>query len=284
MISADTLSLTQLTPFIGVRVDGIDLSQPIDATTAAALKTALVEHLVLLFRAQDLSTDDQIRFAAMFGPLSRHFRPTALRNDGQDANPAVMMVTNAREHGKPVGYLPDGEIFFHTDSCFTETPQRAVCLYAMELPSIFASAVRMLDTLPADIRTRLAGRNAVNCYEFGVTVKQVDKFDRAKWPHHSHPAIARDERDGRDYLYVNELMTEEIEGLPDAENRAVLNAIFAHIRNSPDHYRHTWQLGDLILWDNRRALHARTDFPADESRKLRRVPIADDVPVLSAAD
>ncbi len=79
-------------------------------------------------------------------------------------------------------------------------------------------------------------------------------------------------------------MTEEIDGLPDAENRAVLNDIFAHIRNSPAHYRHTWQLGDLILWDNRRALHARTDFPADESRKLRRVPIADDVPVLSAAD
>jgi alpha-ketoglutarate-dependent taurine dioxygenase len=129
----------------------------------------------------------------------------------KDANPAVMMVTNARQHGKPVNYLPDGEIFFHADSCFTECPQRAVCLYALELPSIggdtiFASAVRLHDTLPPDIR------------------------------------------------------------------------------DSPDHYRHIWQLGHLILWDNRRALHARPDFPADEPRKLRRVPIANDMPVVRAPD
>jgi len=130
---------------------------------------------------------------------------------GKDQNPAVMMVTNARQHGKTVSYLPDGEIFFHADSCLTESPQRSVCLHALELTStggdtVFASAVRLHDTLPADIR------------------------------------------------------------------------------NSPDHYRHIWQLGDLILWDNRRALHARPDFPADEPRKLRRVPIADDMPVVRAPD
>jgi len=67
------------------------------------------------------------------------------------------MVTNARQNGKPVSYLPDGEIFFHADSCFTESPQRAVWLHALKLPStsddtIFASAVRLQDTLPADIR------------------------------------------------------------------------------------------------------------------------------------
>ncbi len=76
---------------------------------------------------------------------------------GKDQNPAVMMVTNARQDGKTVSYLPDGEIFFHADSCFTESPQRAVCLHALELTStggdtVFASAVRLHDTLPADIR------------------------------------------------------------------------------------------------------------------------------------
>lgn len=281
--------LTPLTPHIGARVDGIDLSQPIDASIADVLQTALVDHLVLLFRGQNLSEDDQIRFAALFGDVSRHLRPDTLRNDGKPAaNPAVMMITNERENGKPVGYLPDGEIFYHTDSCFTEIPQRAVCLYAMELPStggdtIFASACRMHDTLPPDIRARLTGRNAVNCYEFGVTVKQVEKFDRSRYPHHGHPAIAVDERDGRRFLYVNELMTEEIDGLSQAENRETLDAVFAHIRQSPDHYRHVWQKGDLVLWDNRRALHARTDFPADQPRKLRRVPVADDRPVVMAA-
>lgn len=290
MNTADRIAVTPLMPHIGARIDGLDLSLPVDADTTDALQAALIEHLVLVFPGQNLSEDAQIRFAGLFGPLSRHFRPDALRTDGKPAaNPSVMMITNERENGKPVGYLPDGEIYFHTDSCFTETPQRAVCLYALELPStggdtIFASACRLLDTLPADLRARLAGRTAVNCYEFGVTIKQVEKFDRSKWPHHAHPAIARDARDGRDFLYINELMTEEIEGLSPAENRETLDAVFAHIRNSPDSYWHLWQPGDLVLWDNRRALHARVDFPADEPRKLRRVPVADDQPVTMATE
>lgn len=280
--------ISPLAPHLGARIAGIDLTQPIDASTAEALESALLEHLVLVFPEQDLSEEDQIRFAGNFGDIGRHLRPDTLRNDGKPAaNPAVMMITNERKDGKPVGYLPDGEIYFHTDSCFTQTPQRAVCLYALELPStggdtIFASACRLLDTLPEGLRGRLSGRSAVNCYEFGVTIKNVDKFDRSKWPHFSHPAIARDERDGREFLYVNELMTEEIDGLPEAENREVLDATFAHIRNSPDSYWHLWRPGDLVLWDNRRVLHARVDFPADEPRKLRRVPIADDRPVSMA--
>ena len=81
---------------------------------------------------------------------------------------------------------------------------------------------------------------------------------------------------------MNELMTEEIDGLPEAENRETLKAVFAHIRTSPDHYHHKWHVGDLVLWDNRQALHARTNFPPDQPRKLRRIPVADDKPVTMA--
>lgn len=287
-MTTTSLRLTPLGPYIGARVDGIDLSQPIDDALAAALQAALTEHLVLVFPAQSLTEDDQIRFAGTFGEVSRHLRPDNMRNQDEPApHPAVMMVTNERKDGKPVGYLPDGEIFYHTDSCFIETPQRAVCLYGMAVPetggeTIFASACRMYETLPADIRARLAGRNALNCFEFGISVKTVEKFDRAKAVHHSHPAIGIDPRDGRRFLYMNELMTEEIDGLSEAENRETLDAVFAHIRNSPDHYRHKWQVGDLVLWDNRRAQHARTDFPPDQPRKLRRIPVADDKPVMMA--
>ena len=280
--------LTPLGPYIGARVDDIDLAAPIGDEAAAVLEKALIEYLVLVFPGQSLTEDDQIRFAATFGEVSRHLRPEAERNENSPAaNPAVMMVTNERKDGKPVGYLPDGEIFYHTDSCFMETPQRAVCLYAMAVPetggdTIFASACRMYETLPADLTARLSGRDALNCFEFGVSVKTVEKFDPAKSVGHRHPAIAIDPRDGRRFLYVNELMTEEIDGLPAAENRETLAAVFTHIRNSPDHYRHKWRVGDLVLWDNRRALHARTDFPADQPRKLRRVPVADDKPVTMA--
>jgi taurine dioxygenase len=279
------LQLTPLGPHIGARVDGIDLSHPIDDALAGTLQAVLTEHLVLVFPGQALSEDDQIRFAGAFGEVSRHLRPDDMRNKDEPAvHPAVMMFTSERKDGKPVGHLPDGEIFYHTASCFIETPQRAVCLYGMAVPetggdTIFASACRMYDTLPADLKARLSGRNALNCFEFGISVKTVEKFDRAKAVHYSHPAIGIDPRDGRRFLYMNELMTEEIDGLTEAETRETLKAVFAHIRTSPDHYRHKWQLGDLVLWDNRRAQHARTDFPPDQPRKLRRIPVADDKPV-----
>lgn len=282
------LQLSRLGPHFGARIDRLDLSQPIDEALAAALRSALTENLVLVFSGQSLTEDDQIRFAGTFGEISRHLRPDDMRNkDVPAANPAVMMVTNERKDGRLTGYLPYGEIFYHTDACFMETPQRAVCLYGMAVPetggeTVFASACRMYDTLPEELRDRLAGRMAVNAFEFGISVKMVAKFDRAKAVHHTHPAIGIDPRDGRRFLYVNELMTEEIDGLTETENRETLDAVFAHIRNSPDHYRHTWQVGDLVLWDNRRVQHARTDFPSDQLRKLRRIPVADDTPVTMA--
>jgi taurine dioxygenase len=281
------MSIEPLAPHIGARVDGIDLGAPVSDEDADALRHALVDRLVLVFRGQDLSEAYQIRFCALFGPISRHLRPAGLRTEADDTPPAVMMVTNERRDGKPVGYLPDGELMFHTDSCFREIPQRAVSLYGIAVTrdggrTKFASACRLYDTLPDDLKAELAGRRAVNAYEFGVTVKTVPAFDRSKWPHFAHPVIARDERDGRTYLYANELMTEEIEGLDAGRNREILDRLFAHVRNSPDSYVHVWARGDLVLWDNRRALHARTDFPADQARKLRRVPIDDDRPVLAA--
>ena len=281
------MKLTPLMPHIGARIDGLDLRKPLDEGTATALRKALVDRLVLLFRDQTMSAERQVAFCAHFGPVGTHLRPGELRNEGDDTPPAVMMVTNERQIGRPVGYLPDGELMFHTDSCFKEIPQRAVSLYGIETTAtggvtMFASACRLYDTLPDDLRALLAGRRAVNAFEFGVSVKTVEKFDRSKWPHWSHPVIARDERDGRAFLYANELMTEEIEGLGEAENRAVLRRLFDHVRASPDMYTHSWRPGDLVIWDNRRALHARTDFPADQPRKLRRVPIDDNGPVVAA--
>ena len=281
------VQITPLTPYIGARVDGLDVAADMDGATADALRRALVDHLVLVFPAQELDEDAQMRFCRVFGDVGQHLRPDDIRAQDENRNPAVMMVSNERRDGEAVGYLPDGEIMFHTDSCFKDVPQRAVSLYGLEVTrtggeTVFLSACRLYDTLPADLRDRLSGRTAINTYEFGVTVKTVEKFDRSKWPHARHPVFATDARDGRTYLYANELMTEEIEGLDAAENRAVLDRLFDHVRSSPDRYVHNWSVGDLVLWDNRRALHARMDFPADQPRSLRRIPIDDDVPVIAA--
>lgn len=276
-----------LTPSIGARIEGLDLRDPVGPEIAVALDAALVKYLLLVLPGQDLDEDDQARFAGLFGPVGRHLRPQSERSteDG-NRNPAVMMVTNERRNGKPVGYLPDGELMFHTDSCFREIPQRAVSLYGIDVTrtggeTVFVSACRLYETMPQDLRDRLIGKRAVNAFEFGVGYKTVERFDRSKVPFWSHPVLARDARDGRPYVYANPLMTEEIEGLDETESRAILTILFDRIATCEERYVHRWSPGDLLIWDNRRALHARTDFPPDQPRKLRRIPVDDATPVVA---
>ena len=97
-----------------------------------------------------------------------------------------------------------------------------------------------------------------------------------------HPIFRPHSETGKLTVYANELMTESIEGLSDAESRAVLDEIFALQKEKRFCYEHVWQKGDLVMWDNRCTLHARTDFPRNERRLLRRVTIQDAAPAWAA--
>ena len=110
------LDVKPLSTALGTEVVGLDLAAPLDSTTIAALRRALLDHLVLLFRDQTMGERDQVRFAACFGEQVGS-RSTQRRGGG---NPQVMLIGNVRENGKPVGALPDGELMFHADSMFLE--------------------------------------------------------------------------------------------------------------------------------------------------------------------
>ena len=121
----------------------------------------------------------------------------------------------------------------------------------------------------------------MNVYEFGTTLK-AGRYDRTRVPHFVHPIFRKHPETGRIALFVNELMTEEIVGFPEDESRAILDELFA-IQSRPEFvYTHRWRPGDFVMWDNRCSLHARTDFPRDQRRLLRRITIEDASPVLTA--
>jgi taurine dioxygenase len=98
-------------------------------------------------------------------------------------------------------------------------------------------------------------------------------------PHYSHPVVRTHPATGRKALYVNRLMTLAIEGLPAAESEELLNLLFDHQEQRKFVYEHVWRVGDILMWDNRCTLHARTDFSADERRLMRRVAILGETPV-----
>ena len=279
MASAVTsLSVRPLSPALGAEIVGVDLGKPLDEATVAAIKAAWNEHLVLLFRGQTLSEDDQVRFARHFGELQQRPRPKDLRAEAKVKNPEVMLVSNIRENGKPIGSLPDGEMQFHSDMCYIPTPPKGTFLYAIEIPSeggdtLFLNMYKAYETLAPEVKARLKGRTAVNVFLYGSTSRDGNKPDFNVHPHASHPMVRIHADTGRPALYVNRLMTWNVEGMEDGESKALLDGLFDHIEQPQFVYAHKWKVGDLILWDNRCTLHARTDFSDKERRLLRRVVV-----------
>ena len=272
------ISITPLTNVIGAEIRGLDFSHPFDGETIAGIQEAWLKHLVLVFRCGPISEEDQARFATHFGETVG--ARSAERKDGGDRR--LMVISNIRENGEPIGALPDGELMFHSDSVFLEKPLKGAMLYAEELPStggntLFASMYKAYDRLPEDLRIRLEGLKGVNVFDYETQVK-AGRFNRASAPHAIHPVIRTHPETGRRALYVNRLMTEEIEGLPEDESDALLQTLFEHAENRNHVYEHVWQLDDLVMWDNRCTQHARKDFPANERRLLRRVGIQGDRP------
>lgn len=275
--TAPPFAVRPLAPRIGAEIIGLDLRQALDAGVFAALRDTWYAHNILLFRGQSLNETEQVRFAEYFGPLGKSVN----QHDGHGAHPAAMYVSNIRKDGKLIGALPDGEMMFHSDQCYTERPCAGAMLYAMEIPArggntLFANMYAAYEALPEAMKRRLDGLAAVNVYDYAQNPTQ--RGASAEAPHHAHPVVRIHPATGRKALYVNRLMTQRILGLPQSESAAVLAQLFDHQEQAAFVYEHVWQPGDLMLWDNRCTLHARTDFDASERRMLRRVILLGDKP------
>ncbi|MFN4282120.1 MAG: TauD/TfdA dioxygenase family protein [Alphaproteobacteria bacterium] len=276
-VGAPSLGVRRLSPAIGAEISGVDLSQPLDDATFEAIHRVWLDNEVILFRGQSLSEDQQIAFAKRFGEL-QPVRTTP----GLYKNPYVLMVTNVVIDGQK-GALPDGEMQFHSDQCYYENPAMATMLFGIEVPpsggdTLFASATAVYESLPAALKARLEGLQALNVYDYGngATVK-TDKIDENA-PKFVHPVVRTHPESGRKGVYVNRLMTHHIVGLDRAESDGLLEELFAQIERPEFVYAHKWRVGDLVMWDNRCALHARTDFDPGTRRMMRRVTVKGDRP------
>ena len=282
------VSIKPLSNACGAEIVGVDLTKPISREVAAEINRAWLDHCVVVIRGQKLAEIDHVNFAGAFGSVGYNLRPDTLRNDAmKKRHPSVVFVSNVIQNGEPIGTLPDGEMMFHTDTGYDQNPHKATTLYAIEIPSqggntIFSNQYSVYDALPEQLKNLLEGRNAHHAYEFGVMIKDKEKYDGPELRTAIHPIFRPHSETGRPTIYVNELMTESIEGLSESESRAALDKIFALQKEKRFCYEHVWAKGDLVMWDNRCTLHARTDFPRNERRLLRRVTIEDAAPRTAA--
>lgn len=275
------LDIRPLSPAIGVEIRGVELTRPISDEDFARVRRAWEENCIALFRSQTIGEAEQLAFAARFGPLGTRVNDHDPQKGG--THPAVLYVSNVKVNGKLTGILPDGEMFFHSDTCYVELPAMASMLYAMEVPAkggntLYANGFKAYEALDSDLKARLSGKRALNVYDYsGNPTRRASELppDAKQYAHplfRTHPAT------GKKALYVNRLMTWSILGMSENESRATLELLFAHQERPEFVYEHVWRPGDLVIWDNRSCLHARTDFDANERRRLRRVTVLGETP------
>ena len=274
-----TMTLTPTGAALGVRVTGIDLSQELTPETVEELRAIIHEHIVVIFPEQDFSPQEQLRFARYLGPAKQRKLPDDYEVPKSSREvPGIVYVSNIRDtEGKVDGVIPDGEMWFHHDTCYKPEPDRYTMLYGIQIPrkggnTLWCNMAKAWETLPDDLKSKLDGRKALNVYDY-ATMGQPDLSRLETMEHAWQPAVVAHPVTGRKALFVSRLMTCRLDGMDDTESMEILNAVFDHAEQRKYIYEHAWRVGDFVIWDNLCCTHARTHFDMGDDRRLRRCKV-----------
>jgi len=276
------MQVTKLTQHIGAEVRGIDLRAPVDAETQRALNAAVVENVALVIRDQDLTPEQYLKAITLFGePMEQHFTQYALPDC-----PLVHEVSN-RHIDKTGKRVRHGE-GWHTDHTNHVRPPKYTCLYAVAIPSQGGgtAVVNMragYEALPEETKQKIAGMKTVNVFQGSASGKMtgpsLEAQEERKPIPVMQPLVRTNPENGSKALYFHPLKTENIEGMTPQDSQALLDELIKHAVRPEFTYVHKWLKGDVLLWDNRAALHrAMFDYDLSEFRLLYRVLVRGELP------
>lgn len=278
------LNIIPASPKIGAEIQGVNIKAMDDATFAAVYQ-AFLDHIVIVIRGQNLSEEDFMAFSSHFGELKPHMTKKAhhprfpnlmlmdnriinmkTREETQTASPLLVRIGNV----------------WHTDTSYDYITAKATGMYAVNVPSVggdtlFSNSYAAYDALPDTLKQKLEGQSAAHIYG-GRLKRQQERLEdsvRGRAPA-VHPLVPTHPETGRKSLYFNDGQITHILGMDQAESDAII-ADLAKRTASPDgDYRHQWQKGDVVIWDNRCSIHCATgDYPANERRTHWRSTIMD---------
>ena len=236
---------------------------------------------MLLFRDQNLTDQDLTAFSRRFGDLDH----APIQENGQriaNGMPEIYVVSNVIENGVAIGSLGYGEAVWHTDMSYLHAPPKASMLYALEIPpaggdTSFVDMYAAFEALPEALRQRAMGLRVKHdgTYNSGGYVRQgvTPTDDPRQAPGTMHPLVCTHPETGRRMLYLGRRRNAYIEGFELAESEALLDALWAYTDRAEFAWHTVWQVGDLVLWDNRCTMHRRDPFDPAARRIMHRTQI-----------
>lgn len=275
----------RLTAAGGVVVSGVDLSRPLSPAIKDRIFAAFHDHHIVVFRDQTLTREQQFAFSACFGEVEFHSDQTSTGKRYGVAH----VISNLGGDGKPVdrSSSPVSNYRWHTDKAYHAAPPMLTTLYAVEMPAEggdteFANTAMSYTALPAETKRQIAELRVVFRWGAGfgdtrgASVAQTALRER---PPVDHPLVRTHPQTGAKALYLGN-HSSHIQGLPEAEGKALLEALLEHATQRQFVYRHRWRIGDLVMWDNRCLLHrALANYEmGSERRVLHRTVVKGTVP------
>jgi alpha-ketoglutarate-dependent 2,4-dichlorophenoxyacetate dioxygenase len=285
--TASRLTITPLHPVLGARVEGVDLTGPVDDATFAAIAEAFERHSVLVFRDQQLTDEQQMAFSRRFGPLETTIRSISRAGRLHENLVDLSNVDPEREGGlmdwgdRRMVYQ-SGNQLWHTDSSFKPVPALASLLSGREVPPAggeteFASMRHAWATLPEATRERLEGRVSVHSILYSRQTIAPGLFDPGQeqaLPPVRQALVRTNPTHGARSIFVGSHAW-YVEGMDYAESRRLLDDLLAHATRPEGVYAHRWRQWDLVMWDNRCVLHRGRPWDAARHRRvMRRTTVA----------
>ncbi len=271
-----TIEARPLSDSFAAEIIGIDLSDDHGPGVIDEIKALWWQYEILLFRGQSMSETDEARFSAKLGPLEIHLRHEYLSRE----TPEILYISNIVEDGREIGILSNNDVGWHYDQIYLPKPAVGSLLYAVELPqsagaTYFADMICAFERLPADVKARLEGKRAIQSYAAFNRLYSVptDEEQTKQTQDIDQPVIRTHPYSGRKSLYICAGMTTRILDLPQSESDELLAYLFEWCVRPEFVYRHEWQLGDAILWDNASTIHRRDLFDTNERRLMKRTTI-----------
>lgn len=272
---------------VGAEIRGVDLSKTLAPATFREIYDAWIKYSVIRIRDQQLAAKDQVAFSRMFGALDE----APIMETGQTMGefPEIYVVSNVLDdNGKPIGSLGSGEAVWHTDMSYLDKPPKASSLYSYEIPqhgggsTHFSNMYLAYATMPEALKKKIQGKRIKH-----DATHNSGGFLRAGAQHSDdpsetdgifHPAVVTHPESKRQCLYLGRRPFAYVEGMSVADSETLLDELWAWVQQPQFAWEHQWQVGDLILWDNRCTLHRRDPFSPTDRRILHRTQIKGDAP------
>ena len=271
MSNQTKLDIQELKPGFGAEVTNVDIATA-DAETRAELVKTFNLHGALLLRNQKLSPDELVAYLSLFGEPEGH----TLQKYTLPGHPEIYILSNREENGKPIGAHNDG-VGWHTDYSYKEKPVQNTMLYAVEVPpegsdTIIADCCAAYNALSDERKEQLDNLVLHHSYKHFMENREFGRMTlsdklQAENPDVFHPLIRTHPADGRKALWVSTGTVTEVVGMPNPEGMELIDELVDFVTQDQFTYRHKWQVGDVITWDNRCTLHTGTVF--DDKKHFR---------------